>query len=65
MSTAFILALPSLINAGVASVQQVRTLIASLHPGMTESEVDAVLGLIVADATRRKALADADQQPNP
>ncbi len=64
MSVAFLLALPSLINAGTATIEQVRSMIQSIHPGLTDAETDAILELVKADAARRKALAHADQQPN-
>ncbi len=64
MSLAFLTLLPSLVNAGVATVAQIKSLIAAAHPGMTDAELNAVCQLIVEDATQQKALADADLKPN-
>jgi hypothetical protein len=60
MSLAFIALLPQLMAAGLATAAQIKALIASLHPGMTDPEMNAVLDFVNADATRRQALAHAD-----
>lgn len=60
MTAQQVLAWAQLIMAGAASVQQVRGFLASLHPGVTDDELNAALQTIVDDATRRKALAEAD-----
>ena len=39
MSVALILALPSLINAGIATEQQIAALIKTFQPGLTDAEV--------------------------
>lgn len=64
MSLALLALLPQLINAGIATEQQVAGLIKSFHSGLTDAEANAVLELVRADAQRRKALADADLKPN-
>ena len=64
MSLALLMMLPQLINAGIATEQQIVFLIKSFHTGMTDAEANAVLELVKADAKRRSDLAAADQRPN-
>jgi hypothetical protein len=50
-----------LVGAGVATVEDIKAWVASKHgQTMTEADMDAILDAVIADATRRKALADAD-----
>ena len=60
MSIALLTLLPSLVNAGIATAPEIKSLFASSTPGMTDAELNAVCDLIIASATRHKALADAD-----
>jgi len=60
MSLALLALLPQLLTAGLATEQQVSALIKSFQPGMTDAELNAVLQIVIAGATRHKALADAD-----
>ena len=60
MSIALLTLLPSLVNAGIATATEIKSLFASSTPGMTDAELNAVCDLIIASATRHKALADAD-----
>ena len=64
MSLALIALLPQLLAAGVSTATQIRSLIASFHPGMTDAELDAVLATIQTAAQVHLAQAKADQQPN-
>lgn len=51
-----------LIQAGIATVTQVRGLLLMLHgEAMEEAQLNAILTTIADDAARRKELADADQ----
>jgi hypothetical protein len=63
MSLAMLALLPQLIAAGLATAAQVKALLATSNPGMTDVEMDAILDLVIAGATRHKALADADMKP--
>jgi hypothetical protein len=60
MSIALLALLPSLLSAGIATEQDIVTIVKAFHPGMTDAELNAVCALVVAGATRHKALADAD-----
>jgi hypothetical protein len=64
MSVAFLMLLPQLISAGVASVAQIKALVTSFHPGMTDAELDAVCGLIHTQATTQQNIAKSDLLPN-
>lgn len=60
MSLALIALLPQLISAGVAAAEEVSTIVKTFNPGLTDAELNAVLDLILASATKHKALAHAD-----
>ncbi len=64
MTVAFLTSLPQLISAGVATITQIRDLVNSFHPGMTDAELDAVCGLIHTKASAQQAIAAKDLQPN-
>lgn len=65
MSAAFLALLPQLITAIGATVAEVKGVINTAHPGMTDAELDAVLDLLIAKASQHKSLADADAKPVP
>jgi hypothetical protein len=49
-----------LIAAGVATVAQIRQLIAGVHADIPAADLDRAIEAILADATRRARLAEAD-----
>lgn len=49
-----------LVAVGVATVDQIRTFYKTLHPGMTDADLNAICDAIEAGAIRHKGLADAD-----
>jgi hypothetical protein len=49
-----------LLNAGLVISGGIQSLIHSVHPGATEGQLNAILDGIIADATVRKARADAE-----
>jgi hypothetical protein len=63
MSLALLALLPQLISAGLATAAEIRALMASSAPGMTDAELNAVLDMVIASAAQHKALADKDAQP--
>jgi hypothetical protein len=64
MTLALLTLLPQLLAAGVATVTQLKALFASTTPGMTDAEMNAVLGLIEESAKTQQQLAQADLKPN-
>lgn len=50
-----------LIQTGTATVSQFQAVLALLHPGMAESDLNAILAAIRDDARRRIELAKFDQ----
>lgn len=60
MSPAFLIALPQLIAAGIATEQQIVGLIRSFSPGLTDAELNAILELLKTRAQAHKDLADKD-----
>lgn len=64
MSIAMLALLPQLISAGLATAIQIKALIATSNPGMTDAELDAVCDLIATSAAQHKALAIEDTKPN-
>ncbi len=52
-----------LVAVGIATVTNIQTWIKSLHPGIPEADLNAILDAITAGATRHKKLADLDGQP--
>jgi hypothetical protein len=60
MSIAFIMLLPQLIAAGIATEQQIVGLVKSFNPGMTDAEMNAVLEIVKAGAAKHLAQAQAD-----
>ena len=50
----------TLITAGLATAAQIRTFIQSIHPGLSEDDLNAILDGIISGATRHKRLADGD-----
>lgn len=63
MTVAMLTLLPQLVAAGLATVAQVKALLAASNPGMTDAEQDAVCDMVIAGAERHKALAVADSKP--
>ena len=49
-----------LVAAGVATVTQIRGLIAAMSPDVTDDDLNQIIDTVIADATRRKAQAEAD-----
>lgn len=50
-----------LLKAGIATGQQIATIIKSIHgPQMTEAELNEICAWVISDAARRKALAEQD-----
>lgn len=49
-----------LIGAGLATWEQIRDFIRRVRPEVTDAELDAVIQGVIADAQRRKALAESD-----
>lgn len=64
MSIAFITLLPQLISAGVASIEEVRSLVTSFHTGLTDPELDAICTLIHTKASAQQKIAQSDLKPN-
>ncbi len=52
-----------LVGAGIATVNTVKTWIKSLHPGLTDEDLNAICAEISRGAIRHRALADADARP--
>lgn len=50
----------TLVSVGVATIAQIKGFIATLHPGMSDADLNALLAAIQEGALRHKALADAD-----
>lgn len=65
MSLAFIALLPQLISAGIATANEIKALLATSTPGLSDAELNTVLQLIVTKAQQHKALADLDKVPPP
>jgi hypothetical protein len=57
---AWIQAGQTLLAAGVATANNIRTWIDAQHPGLTDEELNAICDTIHAGATRHKALAALD-----
>ncbi len=49
-----------LVIVGIATVENIRAWIKSLHPNISEADLNAILDSIAAGASRHKTLADAD-----
>jgi hypothetical protein len=49
-----------LIAAGAATAEQIKGFIKSLHPGLPDADLNALLDAIIASAARHKRLADLD-----
>jgi ABC-type antimicrobial peptide transport system ATPase subunit len=49
-----------LYSVGAATVANIRTWIKSQNPAATEAELNAICDVIIAGATKHKALADLD-----
>lgn len=49
-----------LVAVGSATILQVKAFIQTLHPGLSDVDLNAILDAISAGAARHKALADAD-----
>ena len=64
MSLALLTLLPQLLASGMATTVQIKALFASTTPGMTDAELDLVLGLIETEATAQQKLAQSDLKPN-
>ena len=64
MSIALLTLLPSLVNAGLATATEIKTLFSTAAPGMTDAELDAVVALVVGVAAVQQKLAQADLKPN-
>lgn len=50
-----------LISGGMSTVVQFQAVLALLHPGMPEPELNQILAAIRDDARRRKLIAQMDQ----
>lgn len=57
---AWIQAGQTLLTAGVATAQNIRTWIAAQHAGLSEAELNGILETVSAGAARHQALANAD-----
>ena len=64
MSIAFLTILPSLLNAGLTTAAAIKTMFATNVPGMTDAELDVVLGLVLTSATTQQKIAQSDLKPN-
>lgn len=49
-----------LVPAGIATEQQIAAFIKSLHPGLSDAGLNAILDLLIASASRHKATAEKD-----
>ncbi len=49
-----------LVPAGISTVQQIQEFMKSLHPGVSEADLNAILYLLIMGASRHLAIAKAD-----
>ena len=57
---AWIQAGQALVGVAGVTITQFRAFFASIRSDMSENDLNAICGLVIAGATRHKALADAD-----
>lgn len=48
------------VQAGIATIDAIKTWIQGQHPGMSDADLNAILDTISAGAARHQALANAD-----
>ena len=64
MSLALLALLPSLVNAGLATAAEIKSLFSTATPGMTDAELNAVVDLVVSKAAVQQKIAQSDLKPN-